>query len=198
MPALLVDRHPNDVGDSVDHEWLQTSGTVVACGDEPAPTPFVPHRELLRVLVVDDYRASADTMCRLVATWGHDVRRAYDGATGMALASAFQPDVLLLDLIMSEACGLALAQQMRRQARVNNCLTIAVTAAPMPDTAGSARRRALTCFSSSPWIFRFCERCWRWNPNTFLRAQQHAERNHSPQDLGICWPLPNAEKARGE
>ena len=45
----------------------------------------------------------------------------------MALASAFQPDVLLLDLIMSEACGLALAQQMRRQARVNNCLTIAVT-----------------------------------------------------------------------
>ena len=128
MPALLMaDRRRSDVKDFVDHERLQTPGRIMAYGDHQAPTPIFPRRELLRVLVVDDYRATADTMSRLIATWGHDVRRAYDGATGMALAAAFQPDVLLLDLIMSGASGLALTRQMQRQDRLNNCLLIAVT-----------------------------------------------------------------------
>ena len=45
-------------------------------------TPIRPSRELLCVLIVDDYRAAADTMSMLVGVWGHDVRRAYDGITG--------------------------------------------------------------------------------------------------------------------
>jgi CheY-like chemotaxis protein len=79
------------------------------------------------VLIVDDYRASADTMAMLVDAWGHDVRRAYDGTTGLALAAAYQPDVLLLDIVMPGMSGLELAIQVRRQARLNDCLTIAVT-----------------------------------------------------------------------
>ena len=84
-------------------------------------------KESLRVLIVDDYRASADTMSMLVGAWGHDVRRAYDGTTGMALAAAYQPDVLLLDIIMPGINGLELAWQVRRQVRLNDCLIIAVT-----------------------------------------------------------------------
>ena len=82
---------------------------------------------LLRVLIVDDHRASADTMSMLVGAWGHDVRRAYDGTTGLALAAAYQPDVLLLDITLPGISGLELAQQVRRQARLNDCLIIAVT-----------------------------------------------------------------------
>jgi CheY-like chemotaxis protein len=79
------------------------------------------------VLIVDDYRASTDTMSMLVGAWGHDVRRAYDGATGLALAAAYQPDVLLLDIVMPGISGLELARQVRRQARLNDCLLVAVT-----------------------------------------------------------------------
>ena len=70
--------------------------------------------ELLRVLIVDDYRAAADTMSMLVGVWGHDVRRAYDGTTGLALAAAYQPDVLLLDIMMPNMSGLELARQVRQ------------------------------------------------------------------------------------
>jgi CheY-like chemotaxis protein len=127
MSALVMeDRRPSDVRDSDAYKRHRAPGTIVARG-YTAQTPIGSHRELLRVLVVDDYRASADTMSRLVATWGHDVRRAYDGTIGLALAAAYQPEVLLLDLIMSEVSGPALARQVRRQARVNNCLMIAVT-----------------------------------------------------------------------
>jgi len=92
-----------------------------------AERPVVSRRELLRLLIVDDYRASADTMAMLVGLWGHEVRRAYDGATGLALAAAYQPDVLLLDIVMPGISGLELAKQMRQQARLNDCFIIAVT-----------------------------------------------------------------------
>ena len=51
---------------------------------------------VLRVLIADDHRATTDTLFSLVAKWGHDVRRAYDGVTGLKLAAAFRPDVLIL------------------------------------------------------------------------------------------------------
>jgi len=82
---------------------------------------------LLRVLIVDDHHANADTMSTLVARWGHDVRRAYDGATGLALAAAFRPDVLLLDMLMPDVSGFEVARQVRRQDRLQPCFIIAVT-----------------------------------------------------------------------
>jgi chemosensory pili system protein ChpA (sensor histidine kinase/response regulator) len=81
----------------------------------------------LRVLVVDDDRANADIMSSLVAKWGHDFRRAYDGVTSLALAAAYQPDVLLLDMLMPELSGFEVATQVRRQDRLKHCFIIAVT-----------------------------------------------------------------------
>lgn len=81
----------------------------------------------LRVLIVDDHHASADSMSMLVARWGHDVRRAYDGVTGLALAAAFRPDVLLLDMLMPDVSGFEVARQVRRQDRLQPCFIIAVT-----------------------------------------------------------------------
>jgi CheY-like chemotaxis protein len=126
--ALVIEgRFPSNFGDSDLYNRIQTPATIVARGSHSAQALLGARRELLRVLVVDDYRASADTMSRLVAAWGHDVQRAYDGNTGLALAAAYQPDVLLLDLVMSGVSGVALARQVQRQARVNKCLMIAVT-----------------------------------------------------------------------
>jgi CheY-like chemotaxis protein len=105
----------------------QIGRTVMACGDHTSLSPIATRSELLRVLVVDDYRASADTMSSLVAAWGHEVQRAYDGNTGLALAAAYQPDVLLLDLIMPGVGGLTLVRQVQRQAHLNDRLMIAVT-----------------------------------------------------------------------
>jgi CheY-like chemotaxis protein len=70
---------------------------------------------LFRVLVVDDYRATADTLSSLVTVWGHDARCAYDGVSGVRLAAAFQPDVMLLDSLMPTVSGLEVVVQVRRQ-----------------------------------------------------------------------------------
>jgi CheY-like chemotaxis protein len=82
---------------------------------------------MLRVLIVDDHRATADTLSMLAGKWGHEVRRAYDGVTGLSLASACRPDVLLLDMLMHDMSGFELARQVRRQDRLKACFIIAIT-----------------------------------------------------------------------
>ena len=106
-------------------------------------------RRIAALLIVDDYRASADTVAMLVDVWGHDVRRAYDGPTGLALAAAYKPDVLLLDIIMPGMTGLEVARRVRQQTRLNDCFIIAVTGRTTQDTGCNARRQASTCFSSN-------------------------------------------------
>ena len=125
--VLMKDRQSSEVLDSDTHNRLQMRRAIQTRGDPTAETLVGTAGELLRVLIVDDYRASADTMAMLVDVWGHDVRRAYDGTTGLALAAAYQPDVLLLDIIMPEMNGLEVARQMRQQTRLNDCFIIAVT-----------------------------------------------------------------------
>ena len=128
MSAVLVnDRLPSEVRDSDSHNRLQMRRAIQTRGDPIAETFVGTAGELLRVLIVDDYRASADTMAMLVDVWGHDVRRAYDGTTGLALADEYQPDVLLLDISMPGMTGLEVARQVRQQARLNDCFIIAVT-----------------------------------------------------------------------
>lgn len=83
--------------------------------------------DLLRVLIVDDHRATADTLSSLVTIWGHDVRCAYDGVTGLALAAAFRPDVLLLDILMPQMSGLEVTMQVRRQDRLKHCFIVTTT-----------------------------------------------------------------------
>ena len=97
--VLMKDRLPSEVGDSDTYNRLQMRRAVQTRGDPTAEAPIGTAGELLRVLIVDDH-VTGRHLSMLVGAWGHDVRRAYDGTTGLALAIAYQPDVLLLDIVM--------------------------------------------------------------------------------------------------
>ena len=125
--VLMEDRLPSEVGDSVEYNRLQMRRAIQARGDPTAEAADDTASELLRVLIVDDYRSAADTLAMLVDVWGHDVRCAYDGTSALAVAAEFQPNVMLLDISMPDMSGLELAVQLRRQPRLNDCFMIAVT-----------------------------------------------------------------------
>jgi PAS domain S-box-containing protein len=88
--------------------------------------PVGPHKKQ-RVLVVDDNRAAADMLGRVVQMLGHEVRTAYDGAQGLEAAAAFLPDVMILDLGMPDLDGYAVAQSIRRQPWGQDITLIALT-----------------------------------------------------------------------
>jgi len=68
-----------------------------------------------RVLLVDDNRDVATSICRFVRLLGHDVRMAFDGMEAMQMAGEFRPDVVLMDIGMPKLNGYDVARKLRSE-----------------------------------------------------------------------------------
>jgi two-component system CheB/CheR fusion protein len=79
----------------------------------------------LRILIADDNHDTANTLERLLAKSGFDVRVAYDGRTAFDTAMSFQPDVFILDIRMPRIDGLQLARRLREVPEFKSKLFIA-------------------------------------------------------------------------
>ncbi len=66
-----------------------------------------------RVLVVDDDRLVADTLCLIFRANGFESEARYSAATGFAYAQSYAPSLMLCDVIMPEESGLQLARRVR-------------------------------------------------------------------------------------
>jgi len=69
----------------------------------------------LRVLVADDNRDAADSLQRVLALFGHEVRVAYDGAGALEIGQTFRPRVAVLDIGMPGTDGYEVARAFRRK-----------------------------------------------------------------------------------
>jgi CheY-like chemotaxis protein len=78
----------------------------------PAGYDEAPGRAL-RVLVADDNRDAADSLQRLLALSGHEVRVAYDGESAVNVGNEFRPRVAILDIGMPGTNGYEVARALR-------------------------------------------------------------------------------------
>jgi CheY-like chemotaxis protein len=74
------------------------------------------YERVLRILVVDDNREYVNSMAMLLGLFGHQVHKAYDGLSALALAEQDWPEVVFVDLAMPEMDGFQLAKRIREQA----------------------------------------------------------------------------------
>jgi two-component system, OmpR family, response regulator len=81
----------------------------------------------LRVLVVDDYADTRDTIRVLIDLWGHDVRTAADGPEALTLAETFGPDVVLLDVALPGMDGYEVARRLRQRPGLSGVTLVAIT-----------------------------------------------------------------------
>ncbi|MGI4828182.1 MAG: response regulator [Janthinobacterium lividum] len=65
-----------------------------------------------RVLVVDDDRLVADTLCMIYQVNGFESEARYSAAEGFERAKSFAPDMVLCDVTMPEESGIQLAHRM--------------------------------------------------------------------------------------
>lgn len=70
--------------------------------------------EQCRVLVVDEDRDNADTTAILLRLWGHEAEAAYSPDDALSKATAFDPDVIVVDLGRPVTNGFDLAGELRR------------------------------------------------------------------------------------
>jgi DNA-binding response OmpR family regulator len=66
-----------------------------------------------RVLVVDDDHDCAEFLCTLLTLQGHLVMTAYSGASAIALATEFEPHIVVLDIGMPKMNGYEVLRQMK-------------------------------------------------------------------------------------
>jgi DNA-binding response OmpR family regulator len=76
---------------------------------------------------VDDDHDSADSAAVLLELRGHEVRRAYDGESAIALAASFRPHIVMLDLKMPRLDGFAVAAAIREAERGEQVYLVAIT-----------------------------------------------------------------------
>jgi len=71
-----------------------------------------------RILVVDDEPSVTDLLAYNLRKALYDVRVAADGQAGLRLAAEFQPDLILLDLMIPEVDGLDVCRELRKSSNV--------------------------------------------------------------------------------
>ncbi|PVX72277.1 ATP-binding protein [Paraburkholderia unamae] len=84
-------------------------------------------RAVRRVLVVDDNRDAAESLAMLLSIAGHDVRVAHAGEAALALARAFEPQAVLLDLGMPDLSGYEVARALRAMPQARDMVVVALT-----------------------------------------------------------------------
>lgn len=80
-----------------------------------------------RVLVVDDNVDGADVTALLLQLLGHEAQVAYSGATALAAADEYLPNVVLLDIGLPEMDGYEVARRLRQHPLLRNAWLVAIT-----------------------------------------------------------------------
>jgi signal transduction histidine kinase len=80
-----------------------------------------------RILVVDDSQDSVDSLGMLLELRGHETRTASDGLEAVAVATAFRPDLVLLDIGLPKLNGYDACRRIREQPWGETIVIIALT-----------------------------------------------------------------------
>jgi PAS domain S-box-containing protein len=100
---------------------------VASGGDADIRDDVSPRGGDLRILVVDDNRDSAASLCALLATYDYEVETAYDGWAAIAMLTRFRPHLILLDIGMPGLDGYGTCRIIREQTGEQQPKIIAVT-----------------------------------------------------------------------
>jgi CheY-like chemotaxis protein len=80
-----------------------------------------------RILVVDDDRATADTLVLLIQTLGYEAKAVYSGEAAVEQVAKFEPDMALIDIGMPRCDGYETVAGIRAQEAGKHAILVAVT-----------------------------------------------------------------------
>ncbi len=102
---------------------LAVSGRVGRVSVDAWTAPVLP----LRILVMDDHRDAVDSLAQILASWGAEIRIAYNGRDALDILSDFVPEVALLDLGMPGLSGFDVARRIRQSSTPGSLRLVALT-----------------------------------------------------------------------
>jgi signal transduction histidine kinase len=101
--------------------------TLPAAHDTP-PAPTRPIRaRTLRILLVDDNRDLVESLALLLTLAGYETKTVHDGLAAVEEASAYRPDVVLLDIGLPKMSGYDVCRRIRAESWGRAMVVIAIT-----------------------------------------------------------------------
>ena len=104
----------------------------------------------LRIPVADDYRDGAESLGEVLRQDGYQVQVTYGGAEAIAAFTAFQPDVVFLDLMMPNTDGFKTAKELQRQPAAQRAVYVAYTGVSTPDVMARCKAAGFDHFLRKP------------------------------------------------
>ena len=105
---------------------------------------------MARILVVEDNPANMKLVSLLLLKAGHTVQSAVDAETGLTLARADQPDLILMDIQLPGMDGLAATALLKRDPATAGIPIIALTAMAMKDDQAKTRAAGCDAYIAKP------------------------------------------------
>jgi PAS domain S-box-containing protein len=100
---------------------------------EIVPAAVRPLQPSRRILVIEDLADAAASLEQALTIEGHEVRVAADGPTGLALARAFHPEVLICDIGLPGMNGYEVAVAVRSDTSLRTTYLVALSGYAQPD-----------------------------------------------------------------
>ncbi|HWE38775.1 MAG TPA: response regulator [Isosphaeraceae bacterium] len=105
-----------------------------------------------RVLIVEDDPNSRWALCALLKRLGFDCRAATNGQEALDLVRAFQPEAVIMDLMMPVLDGVEATRRLKADARTRGIPVLALSANATPGGRSAARRAGADDFLTKPVI----------------------------------------------
>ncbi len=104
-----------------------------------------------KVLVVDDKPENRAVLVDMLAPLGFEISEAVDGQDGMAQAVAFEPDLILMDLVMPVMDGFESTRQIRQLPKLKGTVIIAVSASAFSEDRQKSAEADCEAFITKPF-----------------------------------------------
>lgn len=103
-----------------------------------------------KILIVEDIPDNAELARRILSSRGYEVFHAPDAESGLEMAVAQHPDLVLLDLGLPDHDGLTLAGWLRAEPAISKVTIIAFTAWPAETAKQMAETYGCNGFIAKP------------------------------------------------
>ena len=107
------------------------------------------------ILYIEDNAVNTQLVEQLLARWsGVRFSSAVDGHSGLRLAAALQPDLVLLDMQLPDIDGIEVLKRLRADAALRDTPVIVLSASAMPEEIALARSHGATDYWTKPLDFQ--------------------------------------------
>ncbi len=108
--------------------------------------------EFSRVLIVDDEKPISTLLAQTFEQEGHQVANAYDGIDCMNKMASFQPDVVIMDIMMPKLDGVDTTRLIRRNKSYQDTIVVALSAKSDEETRRRMKEAGANLFMRKPFV----------------------------------------------